>query len=64
LCINITNIQGKQPTVRYEATKASPVLSIRSLPNALVTSSIEEYEEDEPVSLPVRRSLRNKRFFR
>jgi hypothetical protein len=64
LCINITNIQGKQPTVRYEATKASPVLSIRSLPNALVTSSNEEYDEDEPISLPVRISLRNKRFFR
>jgi hypothetical protein len=66
LCINVTNVQGRQPAVRYQTTRTSPTISVRSLPNIPTVSSNDEEEEEvnEPLSVPLRRSLRNKRVFR
>lgn len=62
LCINITNIQGKQPSVRYQAMKTSPTTSITSLPNVLtlIPDDDEKEEIKESLPVPLRPSLREK----
>ena len=62
LCINIMNVQGKQPLVRYQTTRISPTTSTHSLPNILTITPDEKDEEDEKESqpTPLRRSLREK----
>jgi hypothetical protein len=47
LCINITNVQGRQPAVRYQTTTTSPTISVRSLPNVPTTSLRDDDEEEE-----------------
>jgi hypothetical protein len=65
LCINFINVQGRQPAVRYQTTRTLPTISVRSLPNIPTVSSNNEEEEEvnEPLPVPFRRSLRNKRVF-
>jgi hypothetical protein len=74
LCINITNVQGRQPAVRYQTTRASPTISFRSLPDIPTLSKNNEEEEEvnelltvplnELLPVPLKRSLRNKSVFR
>ena len=70
LCINIMNVKGKQPLVRYHTTRISPTTSTHSLPNILTITPDEKDEKDEKEeseSQPtlLRQSLREKqRLFR
>jgi hypothetical protein len=66
LCINITNVHGKESSVHYQTTQVSPATSIRSLPNALtiLPNDEERAEVTEPLQGFPRRSLRKKRTFR
>jgi hypothetical protein len=66
LCINITNVHGKKPSVHYQTTQVSPTTSIRSLPDTLTIfpNDEETKEATEPLQGFPRRSLRKKRIFR
>jgi hypothetical protein len=66
LCINITNVQGKQPSVRYHATKTSPTTSLQHLPNLPIGAPEDEEpgEVYEPSPAPQRRSSRTRKGFR
>ena len=64
-CINITNIQGKHPSVKYHAGKTSPTTSIQSLPSlpnviTLTPDKDDEEEIKDSLPIPLRRSLREK----
>jgi hypothetical protein len=66
LCINITNVQEKQPSARYHATKTSPTTSSQHLPNLPIGAPEDEELEEvhEPSPAPQRRSSRTKKGFR
>jgi hypothetical protein len=55
------NVQGKQPLVKYQTTRFSHTISIRSLPNVLTLTPDDDEEEikkSQPISL--RKSLRER----
>ena len=61
-CINITNVQGKHPSVKYHAAKTSPTTSLQSLPNVITLTPDKDDEEEikESLRIPLRRSLKRK----
>lgn len=61
LCINITNVQGRQPLIRYKTLRTSSTTSLKSLPNVTIMS---DDDEQEGIEQPLPISLRKKRVFR
>ena len=64
--INITNIQGKHPSVKNHAAKTSLTTSIQSLPSLpnIITLTPDKDDEEEikdSLPIPLRRSLRDKK---